>query len=106
ALAETATCRINGDGTQTRAFTHVTDTVNALVVIGEKGEQDEYAISAKEVYSLNELAELYGLTPEYYPATKSTRSTGAEDTTKLEALDWQQQHVLSEYVRQNKKHRA
>lgn len=92
-------CTINGDGSQTRAFTHVHDTVAALLCIAETGEKDEYAISAKEVYSLNELADLFGLEKNYAPATKSTRSTGAEDTAKLQALGWKQEYTLSEYVK-------
>lgn len=91
-------CVINGDGNQTRAFTHVLDTVSALVLIGERGDRDEYAISAKEVYSLNELKDMFGLTAEYREATKSTRSSGAEDTTKLQTLGWQQQHTLNAYI--------
>ena len=99
AQSGTGVCTINGDGSQTRAFTHVTDTVQALVLIGEKGERDEYAISAEEVYSLNDLARMFGLTAEYAPSTKSTRSTGAEDTTKLQSLGWQQQHTLVDYIK-------
>lgn len=98
ALAHTP-CTINGDGTQTRAFTHVHDTVEALVLIAEKGGRDEYAISAQEVYSLNELADLFGLEKTYAPATTSTRSSGADDTTNLEALGWHQQRQLADYVR-------
>ncbi|XKT74507.1 MAG: NAD-dependent epimerase/dehydratase family protein [Patescibacteria group bacterium UBA2163] len=89
---------INGTGEQTRAFTHVLDTVNALFLIGEKGTNDEYGISAKEVHSLLDLAHMFGLEIEFAPATKSTRSSGAEDTTKLELLGWKQQHTLKEYV--------
>ncbi|MDA8597029.1 NAD-dependent epimerase/dehydratase family protein [Candidatus Pacebacteria bacterium] len=91
-------CTINGDGTQTRAFTHVTDTVAALLLIALKGESEEYAISAAEVYTLNELADLMGLEKTYAEATKSTRSSGAEDTTKLAALGWQQTHTLEAYI--------
>lgn len=98
ALSDEKTCQINGDGSQTRAFTHVLDTVAALVLIAQKGERDEYAISAKEVYSLNELKDMFGLEAEYQASTKSTRSTGAEDTGKLEALGWQQQYQLSQYI--------
>ena len=92
-------CTINGTGEQTRAFTHVADTVDALLLIAEKGERDEYAISAKEEYSLNQLADMYGLKKQYAEATKSTRSTGADDTTKLETLGWQQQRTLEEYCK-------
>ena len=91
-------CVINGTGEQTRAFTHVVDTVSALVLIGERGERDEYAISAKEVHSLLELRDMFGLESDFKEATKSSRSTGAEDTSKLEALGWSQQHALTEYV--------
>lgn len=85
-------------GTQTRAFTHVLDTVEGLIAIGQHGEADEYAISAKEVYSLLELAELFGGQVEMVPQTASSRSSGADDTTKLEALGWKQQHRLEDYI--------
>ncbi len=89
---------INGDGTQTRAFTHVLDTVTALTLIADKGGRDEYPISAKEVYSLNELADMFGIEKTYAPATASSRSSGADDTTKLEALGWRQQYNLMDYI--------
>lgn len=91
-------CTINGTGEQTRAFTHVYDTVEALVCIGEKGGRDEYAISAQEVYSLLELAHMFGLEVQFAPATKSSRSSTADDVSKLEALGWRQQYTLKEYI--------
>ncbi len=91
-------CTINGDGTQTRAFTHVLDTVEALVLIAFNGGREEYAISAKEVYSLNEVANMFGIEKTYAPATDSSRSSGADDTINLEALGWRQKHTLSEYI--------
>lgn len=91
-------CIINGTGEQTRSFTNVFDTVNALMLIAQKGERDEYAINAKEVYSLLEVAAMFGLEVEFQPATKSTRSTGAHDTSKLEGLGWQQEHTLENYI--------
>lgn len=94
-------CTINGDGTQTRAFTHVFDTVDALVLIADKGGREEYAISAKEVYSLNELADMFGIEKTYAPATSSTRSSGADDTANLEPLGWHQQYSLEDYVRES-----
>jgi len=98
ALSSEKVCQINGTGDQTRAFTHVLDTVDALMKIAEKGERDEYAISAAEVYSLNDLRDMFNLTAEYHEPTKSTRSNGAEDTTKLQGLGWSQQYQLKEYI--------
>jgi UDP-glucose 4-epimerase len=98
ALSDTKVCQINGTGEQTRAFTHVFDTVDALLLIAEKGARDEYAISAAEVYSLNDLRDMFDLTAEYNEPTKSTRSNGAEDTTKLQQLGWQQKYQLQQYI--------
>jgi len=91
-------CMIHGTGEQTRAFTHVDDTVQGLLLIAEKGERDEYGISAKEVYSLLDVADMFGIECELRPPTASTRSSGACDTTKLKALGWQQQHTLEKYI--------
>jgi len=90
-------------GTQTRAFTHVDDTVDGLIAIGERGLNDEYAISAKEVYSLLDVVHLFGCEAAMLPATASTRSSGADDTSALEALDWKQQHTLAAYIDEIKK---
>jgi UDP-glucose 4-epimerase len=98
ALSDSKVCQINGTGEQTRAFTHVSDTVDALLLIAQKGSRDEYAISAAEIHSLNELKDMFGLEAEYHAPTKSTRSTGAEDTTKLQSLGWQQQQRLQQYI--------
>ncbi len=103
ALSEAKVCQINGTGDQTRAFTHVFDTVDALMKIAEKGEQDEYAISAAEVYSLNDLRDMFGLQAEYQEPTKSTRSNGAYDTSKLQELGWKQRHQLKEYIDESTK---
>ncbi len=97
-LSGKKTCTINGTGNQTRAFTHVLDTVEALLIIANKGVCDEYAISAAETYSLNDLADLFGLEKQYMPATKSTRSSVSEDTVKLQALSWEQKYLLTEYI--------
>ncbi len=95
-------CTINGTGEQTRAFTHVLDTVEALLLIGEKGGRDEYPISAKEVYSLLDVAKLFQIDINFAPATKSSRSCGAEDTSKLEVLGWRQQYTLKGYIAETK----
>jgi len=96
-------CTINGLGDQTRAFTHIHDTIDALVLVGEKGQKDEYAICAKEVHSLKELADMFGLEVEFAPATKSTRSSSADDTTNLQQLGWEQKETLTQYVESCKK---
>lgn len=95
---EGRTHMVNAPGTQTRAFTHVLDTVEGIVTAGERGEGDGYNISAKEVHSIREVAEMFGGEIEIQPQTKTSRSSIADDTSKLEEIGWSQQHTLKEYI--------
>ncbi len=70
---------------------------------GEKGGAEEYALCAKEVHSLKEVAEMFGGEMTFLPPTPSTRSSGAMDTSKIEALGWRQQHTLKDYIEEAKK---
>ena len=96
-------CTINGSGEQTRAFTHVNDTVSALLILGEKGNKEDYYLCAQEVYSLLELADMFGSEVVFNEPTKTTRSSGCDDTTNLEALGWKQDHQIKDYVEDIKK---
>ena len=93
--------KVNAPGTQTRAFTHVLDTVEGIVLAGEKGEGDGYNISSQEVVSIKELAELFGGEIEMHPQTTLSRSSGAGNTSKLEALGWKATHSLKDYIAQS-----
>lgn len=90
--------RISGAGSQKRAFTHVLDTVEGIFLVGEKGEGDEYGISAAEAYSLLDVARMFGGHIQYSVPTKSTRSSEAVDSYKVRTLGWEQRHTLKEYV--------
>jgi UDP-glucose 4-epimerase len=92
-------------GTQTRAFTHVDDTVSGIILAGENGEGDGFSIGAKEVYSLLDVAKMFGGEIVMIPQTKSTRSSGTEDTSKIEALGWKQKYTLKEYIEEIKANR-
>ncbi len=97
ALAGSA-CHVNAPGTQTRAFTHVDDTVEGLIAIGERGGADEYAICAKETHSILDVARMFDCEVVMEAQTKTSRSSGADDTAKLEALGWEQKHTLADYI--------
>jgi UDP-glucose 4-epimerase len=95
--------KVNAPGTQTRAFTHVHDTVGGIILAGEKGQGDEYSISSKDVHSILEVAEMFGGPIEMQPQTKTSRSSVADDTSKIEGLGWKQQRHLKDYVEEAKK---
>ncbi len=89
---------VRAPGTQERAYTHVDDTTDALVLVGEKGEGDSFGISAKEVFTLLEVAHMFGTEVTMLPQTKTTRERTSVDSKKVEALGWKQMHTLPEYI--------
>ncbi len=92
-------------GTQKRAFTHVLDTVEGLVLVGEKGEGDDFGIGTDEEYSLMEVAGMFGGPIEMLPQTKTSRSSAAVDSTKTRELGWEPKYHLQDYIRENVEHR-
>lgn len=89
---------IRAPGTQTRAFTHVEDTVDGIILAAEKGQGDDYGISANDVYSLVEVAELFGSEIEWLPQTATTREQSVLNSDKIVALGWKQNHTLKGYI--------
>ncbi len=90
--------KVNSPGTQKRTYTHVSDIVNALILIAEKGTESEYGIGAAESYSTSELAELFHADIEMMPARTTSRPSTPLDTAALTALGWKQEHTLMDYV--------
>jgi UDP-glucose 4-epimerase len=95
--------KVNEPGTQGRNFTHVYDTVEALVLIGLHGEGDEHGIAADEFVTLLELAAMYGGPVEMHPQTKSSRSQASVKNDKIKKLGWEQKHTLKDYIESIKK---
>lgn len=90
-------------GTQTRAFTHVYDTVSGIVLAGLKGKNDEYGICAKEIHSLLEVAKMFGSKIKMLPQTKTSRTSEAVDSKKIKSLGWKQKYTLKNYIAEIKK---
>lgn len=90
---------INAPGTQTRTYTHVSDIVEALILIGEKGEGDEYGVAGDDTLSTKEVAELFGGEILMQPARKTSRPSSPVDTAKTRALGWSPTHSLKEYIK-------
>lgn len=94
---------VRSPGTQKRAFTYIDDTIDGIILVGEKGEGDGYGIAAKEQFTLLDLAHLFGGGVTMLPPTPTTRSeAGDVDTSKIESLGWQQKKTLPEYIEESK----
>lgn len=94
---------IRKPGTQTRAFTHVDDTVRGIILAGQKGQGDDYGISAKETYSLLQVAKMFGCKIKMLPQTKTSRSAKAFSSAKIKKLGWEQTKTLKQYIEDIKK---
>lgn len=96
------TLPVNGPGTQTRTYTHVLDTVDALMLVGEKGEGDEFGIASNDTYSTLDVARLYTDNIEVLPQRRTSRPSSPVDTQKTRALGWEPKRTLKEYIEKAK----
>lgn len=85
-------------GTQKRNFTHIADTVDALLLIGEKGCGDGYGIGNPTAYTILEVAQMFGGKVEILPSRKGNRMVASVESDKTLALGWQPKHSLADYI--------
>ncbi len=102
-MLEGKSLQVREPGTQMRAFTHVLDTVEGLVLVGEKGEGDNFGIATDETFSLLQAVEMFGGPVEMLPATRSSRTSPDMDSEKVRALGWVPTHHLQEYIAETKR---
>lgn len=100
-----APCAVVAPGTQVRNFTHVADIVDALILVGEKGEGDEHGLGNERAYSILEVADMFGFGKDSvtFPPREGNRMTSGLDTSKVKALGWSTRRTLEEYIRDFKK---
>jgi UDP-glucose 4-epimerase len=85
-------------GTQKRNFTHIDDTVDALILIGEYGHGDEYGIGNPHGYTILEVAQMYNGKIEMLPQRKGNRMVASVISDKTRALGWEPKRKLSYYI--------
>ncbi len=89
---------VTAPGTQRRIFTHVDDIVGGLVLVGEKGDGDEFGLGGDTDYSILEVAQLFNAPIEMLPERQGNRMTSELDATKSHALGWKAVCTLPEYI--------
>ncbi|MEK7639442.1 MAG: NAD-dependent epimerase/dehydratase family protein [Patescibacteria group bacterium] len=86
-------------GTQRRNFTHVFDIVEGLLLVGERGEGDEYGLGHSDSYSVLEVAELFGGEVEMLEERPGNRMTSSVDVHRaLLELGWKPKYNLPDYI--------
>jgi UDP-glucose 4-epimerase len=92
---------VNAPGTQKRNFTHVADIVDALVLIAERGEGDDYGIGDDRAYTILEVAELMGGEVAMQSEARGDRKDAELTTEKTRALGWKPQRSLKDYLHES-----
>lgn len=87
-------------GTQERNFTHVYDIVNGLILVGERGEGDDFGLGASRSYTIEAVARLFGGDIEWLPNRPGNRLGAPLDTTRATALGWQARETLEDHIAQ------
>jgi UDP-glucose 4-epimerase len=85
-------------GTQKRNFTHIDDIISALVLVGEKGQGDEFGIGSPESFTIKEIAEMYEGKIEMLPERKGNRMTADVISEKTQALGWKPINDVKSYI--------
>lgn len=92
---------VNAPGSQRRIFTHIDDIVDGLLLVGEKGEGDEFGLGAEESFSVLEVARMFGGEIEMGPEVAGNRMGATLDTTKAKAIGWTAKHKLNDYIQKS-----
>jgi UDP-glucose 4-epimerase len=86
-------------GTQRRAFTYVKDLARGIVLVGERGRGDGYALRAASTYSVLDIANAFGgeiALVDGYPG----RQDVADDPTRArDELGWEPTVDVIDYIR-------
>ena len=93
---------VTSPGTQTRCFTHVSDIVNGLVLIAERGEGDGYDIGNETCYSILDVAKFFESEIIMLPERKGNRLGSSMDTSKMRSLGWTPHVSLEDHIREYK----
>ena len=95
---------VRAPGTQKRNFTHVDDLSRGLLLVGEKGQGDDYGLGAPEGYSILDIANMFGGNIEMLPERPGNRMDSIVDTSKAEKeFGWKPQMAVKEYIESIKK---
>lgn len=90
-------------GTQQRNFTHVDDIVDGLILVGEKGEGDDFGLGDPKAYSVLDVAQMFGGEIVMLPERAGNRMGSVVNTEKSEALGWSPKRSLADYISSIKK---
>jgi UDP-glucose 4-epimerase len=85
-------------GEQKRNFTHVSDIISALTLVGEQGYGDEFGIGSSEAYSVLDIAKMFGGHIDMLPERRGNRMVADVITDKTQTLGWSAQRSVVDWI--------
>jgi UDP-glucose 4-epimerase len=91
-------------GTQRRAFTYVKDLARGIVLVGERGSGDGYALRASSSYSVLDIARAFGGEITMVDGYSGRQDVADDPTRARDELGWEATVDVMDYIREFKAH--
>lgn len=85
-------------GTQVRNFTHVSDIVEGLYMVGLHATGDGYNIGNPNAFSILQVANMMKAKYKFVPEKAGNRQLSHIDITKMQSLGWNYKMSLEDYI--------
>lgn len=85
-------------GTQRRNFTYVKDLSRGIILVGEKGSGDGYALNNVKSYSIAEIAQAFGGNIKYVEGRPGRDGAGDLPTKARQELGWETTVDILDYI--------
>lgn len=86
-------------GTQKRNFTYVKDLAKGMILVGEKGNGDGYALENPTSYSIIEIANAFGGPIEFLESYSGRSESGQSPTKARDELGWTPTLDIMDYIK-------
>ncbi len=87
-------------GTQKRNFTYVGDLARGIILVGEKGNGDGYALNNTKGFSILEIAKAFGGEIKYIEGYPGRSESGDSPTKAREELGWETTVEVIDYIKE------
>lgn len=87
-------------GTQRRSFTYVKDLARGIILVGEKGQGDGYALRADATYSVLDIARAFGGEIEMVEGYPGRQDVADDPTRARDELGWTPTLDVMDYIRE------
>lgn len=87
-------------GTQERRFTHVKDLAKGIVLVGQKGQGDGYALNNEASHSILEIAQAFGGEIKMVEGKPGRSGAGDLPTKARDELGWHATLDIMDYIKQ------